>query len=102
MMKTVRVLGIREDRVNALRYAGILHDVGKLGVPTKILQKTSGLSDDEFSRMVSDAVLEGQRVAAAKAERAAEGEEAPEDKAVETSTQTVSFGGDSFGAKAQA
>ena len=44
-----RVLGIREDRVNALRYAGILHDVGKLGVPTKILQKTSGLSDDEFA-----------------------------------------------------
>ncbi len=44
-----RVLGIREDRVNALRYAGILHDVGKLGVPTKILQKSSGLSDDEFA-----------------------------------------------------
>ena len=44
-----RVLGIREDRVNALRYAGILHDVGKLGVPTKILQKTSGLTDDEFA-----------------------------------------------------
>lgn len=44
-----RVLAMREDRVNALRYAGILHDVGKLGVPTKILQKTSGLSDDEFA-----------------------------------------------------
>jgi HD-GYP domain-containing protein (c-di-GMP phosphodiesterase class II) len=40
---------MREDRVNALRYAGILHDVGKLGVPTKLLQKTGGLTDDEFA-----------------------------------------------------
>jgi putative nucleotidyltransferase with HDIG domain len=43
-----RVLGIREDRVEALRYAGILHDVGKLGVPTRVLQKTGPLSDMEF------------------------------------------------------
>jgi hypothetical protein len=44
-----RVIGMREDRVNALRYAGILHDVGKLGVPTKLLQKTGGLTDEEFA-----------------------------------------------------
>ena len=44
-----RVLGMREERVNALRYAGVLHDVGKLGVPTKILHKTSGLTPDEFA-----------------------------------------------------
>ena len=28
-----RVIGMREDRVASLRYAGMLHDVGKLGVP---------------------------------------------------------------------
>jgi hypothetical protein len=44
-----RVIGMREDRVNALRYAGILHDVGKLGVPTKLLQKTGGLTEQEFN-----------------------------------------------------
>ena len=38
-----RVLDMREDRVEALRYAGILHDVGKLGVPTRVLQKTGPL-----------------------------------------------------------
>jgi hypothetical protein len=43
-----RVLEMREDRVEALRYAGILHDVGKLGVPTRVLQKTGPLSDMEF------------------------------------------------------
>jgi HD domain len=44
-----RVLGMRDERVNALRYAGVLHDVGKLGVPTKILHKTSGLTPDEYA-----------------------------------------------------
>jgi HD-GYP domain-containing protein (c-di-GMP phosphodiesterase class II) len=44
-----RVIGMREDRINALRYAGILHDVGKLGVPTKLLQKTGGLTEAEFA-----------------------------------------------------
>jgi hypothetical protein len=43
------VLGMRDERVNALRYAGVLHDVGKLGVPTKILHKTSGLTPDEYA-----------------------------------------------------
>ena len=44
-----RAIGMREDRIEALRYAGILHDVGKLGVPTRVLQKTGGLTDDEFA-----------------------------------------------------
>lgn len=44
-----RVIGMREDRLSALRYAGILHDVGKLGVPTKVLQKSGKLTDDEFA-----------------------------------------------------
>ena len=44
-----RVLGMREDRVEALSYAGILHDFGKLGVPTRVLQKTGPLSDLEFA-----------------------------------------------------
>jgi len=43
-----RELAMADDRVSALRYAGILHDVGKLGVPTKVLQKSGPLSDDEY------------------------------------------------------
>ena len=43
-----RILRMRDDRVEALRYAGILHDVGKLGVPTRVLQKTGPLDDEEF------------------------------------------------------
>lgn len=44
-----RILRMREDRVEALRYAGILHDVGKLGVPTRVLQKSGPLTDLEFA-----------------------------------------------------
>jgi putative nucleotidyltransferase with HDIG domain len=42
-----REIGLREDRVEALRYAGMLHDVGKTGVPTRVLQKSGRLTDDE-------------------------------------------------------
>jgi HD-GYP domain-containing protein (c-di-GMP phosphodiesterase class II) len=44
-----RAIGMREDRVASLRYAGMLHDVGKLGVPTRVLQKSGGLTEDEFA-----------------------------------------------------
>jgi hypothetical protein len=40
--------GMREDRISSLRYAGMLHDVGKLGVPTSVLQKAGKLTEDEF------------------------------------------------------
>jgi HD-GYP domain-containing protein (c-di-GMP phosphodiesterase class II) len=43
-----RRLSMNEDRVNALEYAGTLHDVGKLGVPTGVLQKAGKLTDEEF------------------------------------------------------
>jgi hypothetical protein len=42
-------IGMRGDRVEAIRYAGMLHDVGKLGVPTKVLQKTGKLTEEEYA-----------------------------------------------------
>jgi HD-GYP domain-containing protein (c-di-GMP phosphodiesterase class II) len=36
-------------RTEAIRFAGMLHDVGKLGVPTQVLQKTGALTEDEFA-----------------------------------------------------
>jgi hypothetical protein len=44
-----RKIGMREDRVASLRYAGMLHDIGKLGVPTRVLQKTGRLSPEELA-----------------------------------------------------
>ncbi|MET8180619.1 HD-GYP domain-containing protein [Streptomyces sp. NPDC005336] len=42
-----RELGMRGDRLEALRIAGILHDVGKLGVPTRLLRKNGPLTPEE-------------------------------------------------------
>ncbi len=42
-------IGMRAERIGAIRYAGMLHDVGKLGVPTSVLQKRSSLTDDEYA-----------------------------------------------------
>jgi len=42
-------VGMRSSRVEAIRYAGMLHDVGKLGVPTTVLQKNGALTEEEFA-----------------------------------------------------
>ena len=44
-----QAIGMRPERVNAIRYAGMLHDVGKLGVPTKVLQKEGKLTEEEYA-----------------------------------------------------
>ncbi|MDQ8702207.1 HD-GYP domain-containing protein [Streptomyces sp. LHD-70] len=42
-----RELGMADERVEVLRFAGILHDVGKLGVPTRLLRKDGPLTPEE-------------------------------------------------------
>lgn len=42
-----RELGMGEERLEVVRIAGILHDVGKLGVPTRLLRKDGPLTPEE-------------------------------------------------------
>ncbi|WP_455432993.1 HD-GYP domain-containing protein [Streptosporangium soli] len=42
-------IGMGSERTRAIRYAGMLHDVGKLGVPTKVLQKDGPLTEEEYA-----------------------------------------------------
>jgi HD superfamily phosphohydrolase YqeK len=44
-------IGMRADRAEAVTFAGMLHDVGKLGVPTKVLQKVDPLTDEEYAAL---------------------------------------------------
>jgi HD domain len=44
-----REIEMHTARVEAIRFAGMLHDVGKLGVPTSVLQKSGKLTDDEYA-----------------------------------------------------
>ncbi|HTN50811.1 MAG TPA: HD domain-containing phosphohydrolase [Anaeromyxobacter sp.] len=43
-----RELGLEPEALRAVEYAGILHDVGKIGVPDSILAKTTPLSAEEM------------------------------------------------------
>jgi PAS domain S-box-containing protein len=42
-------MGISKDRIEGLRSAGVIHDLGKICVPADILSKPSKLSESEFS-----------------------------------------------------
>jgi hypothetical protein len=43
-----RHLRLADDRLQALEHAGLLHDVGKVGVPTSIIRKSGRLDDTEM------------------------------------------------------
>ena len=44
-----RRLGLDADVIETVRLAGLLHDVGKIGIPDAILRKPGRLSTDEFA-----------------------------------------------------
>ena len=41
-------LNLDEKDIEILRMAGLLHDIGKIGIPDYILNKTDNLTDEEF------------------------------------------------------
>ena len=44
-------LGLDDDELSDLRYGALLHDIGKLAVSSRILDKPSSLTDAEFERV---------------------------------------------------
>jgi len=44
-----RELGLSPDKIEGIRIASLIHDIGKIGVPAEILSKTTTLSNIEFS-----------------------------------------------------
>ncbi|MCB0878120.1 MAG: HD domain-containing protein [Thermoleophilia bacterium] len=58
-----RRLGMREAEIRDLKLGALLHDIGKIGVPTEILSKPGPLTDDEFEVMKEHTVI-GERIIA--------------------------------------
>jgi HD-GYP domain-containing protein (c-di-GMP phosphodiesterase class II) len=60
-----REMGMSEEEIDQIRTAGILHDVGKVGVADAVLLKPARLSDDEFLEMQRHSTLGRDIVAGA-------------------------------------
>jgi len=43
-----RAMGLEERRIEDVKLAGMLHDIGKIGIPETILNKPGRLTDEEF------------------------------------------------------
>jgi HD-GYP domain-containing protein (c-di-GMP phosphodiesterase class II) len=56
-----RELGMPDDEVEEIRRAGILHDIGKIGIPDTILYKPARLTAEEFEIMKTHSV-KGQKI----------------------------------------
>jgi putative two-component system response regulator len=56
-------LGLREEEIEAVRTAGRLHDIGKIGIREEILNKQGPLTDDEYEH-VKQHVLVGSQILA--------------------------------------
>jgi len=42
-------MGLSEDEIELTRLAGLVHDLGKIGVPENVLRKPGRLTEEEFS-----------------------------------------------------
>ena len=56
-------LGLPADEIDTLTQAGLLHDIGKIGVPEAVLRKRGALDPDEWALMRQHPVIGAQIVA---------------------------------------
>jgi len=61
--RVARRMSLPSAHVRDVRYAALLHDIGKIAVPSEILIKPAPLSDEEWETMRSHAAVGGELVA---------------------------------------
>jgi HD-GYP domain-containing protein (c-di-GMP phosphodiesterase class II) len=60
--RVARAMGLPDAQVRDVRHAAMLHDVGKIAVPSEILLKPGSLTEDEWVVMRSHAAIGGDLV----------------------------------------
>ena len=48
-MKIAEAMGLTDEEVETIKYAGLLHDIGKIGISENIINKPGKLTNEEFS-----------------------------------------------------
>jgi putative nucleotidyltransferase with HDIG domain len=61
-----RVMKVSDDDLEALEWGGLLHDIGKIGVPDSVLLKQDRLTRDERQQMNAHPVLGAEIIAPVK------------------------------------
>ena len=54
--KIARALGKNNEECKEIYYAGLLHDVGKIGVPNRLLNKDGKITDEEYDTIKEHAI----------------------------------------------
>lgn len=50
-MEIARKMGYSEDKCHDVYFIGLMHDVGKIGVPDAVINKTDRLNDEEYNEI---------------------------------------------------
>ncbi len=57
------ILGLEKDKISLLKYAALLHDIGKIGISGSIIGKTGKLNNKEFEIMKKHPIIGEQIIA---------------------------------------
>lgn len=57
-----RAINLPEKEINRIMLGGLLHDVGKIGIPENVLRKTAGLTDEEWKIMKQHPTIGAEKV----------------------------------------
>ena len=60
-LKIGRILSLTQKQLENLEQAGLLHDIGKIGIPAKILDKPGKLTDEEY-RIICEHPVKGANI----------------------------------------
>ncbi|MCX6639307.1 MAG: response regulator [bacterium] len=52
-----RILGLNQQELTHLKYAALLHDLGKIGIPDSILRKSEQLTEEEYQVIKGHSVV---------------------------------------------
>jgi putative nucleotidyltransferase with HDIG domain len=62
-MQLAEAMGLQKEAIEMINFAGMLHDIGKIGIADGILTKTGKLTDEEYA-MIKEHPVIGERIVA--------------------------------------
>lgn len=60
-LAVAKALGIAQESIEKIRLAGLIHDIGKIGIKSSILNKPGGLTPEEYQHVKSHSEV-GERI----------------------------------------